>query len=114
MDGLESRQIKAEAQIPSEIRLRRRSKVAAYAWLTSVQEEEDVAVSELILAESTGFSEIRAFSNNRSLRSKPLTSFSPTARIRAGGSSVSPWKAVPLHEVLWREPAQRLRLPQAL
>lgn len=24
---------------------------AAYAWLTSVQEEEDVAVSELILAE---------------------------------------------------------------
>lgn len=59
------------------------------------------------LPNSKGFSEIRPFSNIRSLRPKPLTSFNATARIRAGGSSVSPWKAVPSMKFSGSEPAPK-------
>lgn len=75
---------------------------AAYAWLTSVQEEEDVAVSELILAEFYGLLRnpaVLKYPLPASEAVDVIQSYRTHPRWRLIGF---PMESRPLHEVLWQ------------
>ena len=76
---------------------------AAYAWLTSIQREENVIVSEFILAE------LYVLLRNPAILKRPLTAADAVEVIRAYRSHPR-WRIVgfptesrPLHDVLWQK-----------